>query len=1200
MRRLLPVLLCTFLISLLPFNLAAQDNVKRFNRHYLIVVDQTIPGTQSLRMQYIYNDLWYWLQGKRPKTSDYSHAQSFFPDPESVAPFDPQRDAISVFAFGLTGHLASQRSTSFGIINGLCHSGAEPHLVFNEVCDRLINERKPAYPDPQNPSGSLSDFLQNRLWPLFTGQDMLYEQIHQQSGITLSHFVYPLILRSIGSDETANEYILIVVSDFRSGLFNNNDSYDWETLGLLTSGRTQYKNYFERQINAMRAPFVQAEVLRFQAGDIAARGWRIIPKSAALHAQIYFTTGLKLKQQIGLSFKVSNARVAFPADTRDNLNDAAIVLSDSSGELARKSIDIAALTHDSIAHSYLIPDQTVQLSRMPEGDVTVSCELYTMARDDQGNSVLPVTLTASQVIPYANIALINHTLHMLLYIIVILALVLTIVALYRGRFKQLNTRPVPFSRRFTRVTADEGAVELPCWFRQSGTDSTQLRVTGQVTTLLRFALSGSYRLYVCLSPSQDNASGVTYYINDQPAKDWTEVKVQEKGEFSFNIGIKLNELDTTRAQRCGVRIDYKVESSVWGLLKHQAPFWSQDKLDFYVIDDLGTSWMAFDPGTTGSCVVIGSPSGTPSDPATTLVGDDVIPSRLIIRGSTAAESVAAMVPGDALNDPKADYVYGFTARSQWNTGNFLKYPHYLSIKKLLGYQNGVANLITVKLSNRRELKCTGLDLASLLVKGLYRDAQTHVSQLSSDDKAYYLGEGQNALPRRAVVCIPNNYTLPKTREMIESIDRLGQFAEIRYIYEAEAVLFSHLRDQYGEAHPESETIMVFDMGGATINLTMFRVDYQDKDGDPHYHVTTLGRIGYGVGGDTIDVALMETLLTADFVDSPKKSDEQQRHKFEKEHREAILQQIECWKIDLIKYQKEPNDCDILSSSDNMETALKKLYNIGGYGKVVEDDEVPTEQDEGNVSSTEDEGNVPSVEKMVALLLDSKRMKKWVYDNVTDAVKELMDYPDVKDLKRIDQVIFAGRSSLFPKIQDTVQQALTAHTGKVWHYNNANAAKRCVAEGACWYGIYSNLITLDNARTFGTYGFKCTQGGKTSLHRLIAPNTPFNTQNVAKGVTEIASAFNADGNLIQFYQVMGSSTGPELFTPGNRHKVNLICQTPAMTTTKSLEMKVDRQNQVTCSVTYNTDHTDRIKEQVTGRDITKENDWPYVFAADTEA
>ena len=95
---------------------------------------------------------------------------------------------------------------------------------------------------------------------------------------------------------------------------------------------------------------------------------------------------------------------------------------------------------------------------------------------------------------------------------------------------------------------------------------------------------------------------------------------------------------------------------------------------------------------------------------------------------------------------------------------------------------------------------------------------------------------------------------------------------------------------------------------------------------------------------------------------------------------------------------------------------------------------------------------------------------------------------------------------------------------------------------------------------------------------------------------LSNHFDADGNVVDFYQVMGSGKGENLFSENNRHKVNYIGSIDVTTTTSKIGMSIDRRNVVTCKVTFDTGDVSQYKDlHVVGRDITKENDWAYVFA-----
>ena len=56
-------------------------------------------------------------------------------------------------------------------------------------------------------------------------------------------------------------------------------------------------------------------------------------------------------------------------------------------------------------------------------------------------------------------------------------------------------------------------------------------------------------------------------------------------------------------------------------------------------------------------------------------------------------------------------------------------------------------------------------------------------------------------------------------------------------------------------------MLVFDMGGATINATVVKATKNHQNRGHKYNIDILGKMGYGIGGDTIDYCLIKFLLS---------------------------------------------------------------------------------------------------------------------------------------------------------------------------------------------------------------------------------------------------------------------------------------------------------------------------------------------------
>ena len=1183
---------------LLGFSLNTPAVRKPFNRHYIIVVDQTIRAGNP-NMDILFNSLGSWLKGEGV-ASNLNKENSTIP--KSV-PFDSNQDAISLFVFGLPGSGLNMKS-SFARIYNECRAftkGSES--LFRDVVESLIYPRERYYDncchfrgDANSQSMKIDEFITSYMHPLFDGTDPLHLEISANSAITLSHFVYPLIMDFISKNETANEYYLIIVSDFKSGQYSNNDQEDWDIFNALTAGNSSVRKSFEQHISSMRAPFVQADYLHFQSGDVGARGTRLIMKSIVQKSQVFLASALTLSQSSGNIFKISDARIAFDKDPLTTIDSIEIEVSNADGTLCRQ---VVARDDETIANmlsadrEYKIEGGKLDLGTDNPGDVTISYILYTMSHDPQGNDILPLALTARQDIVAGDIPTNNILLRKIMKLLASLFILSSFLAwlIWRGRRRELDVNISPFAQKFIEVSQKSGTIELPCWFYTSGNNSRKVNVKGKISKRYTFSIGGKTKLYVRLQeaiPSPEE--GFTYSINRNTCVDFVALPLGAGQQFNFNLDIQINpdKVDVHTLHKCSIMVDFKVKSSFDGFFKHSEEGIAAQIYNFYFIEDLGRSWVGFDPGTSGSCMAIGNPSGELRNPNIAMVEsvwgarrETIIPSKIILDNDLEGKDLTALEPGK-------DYKYGIEAEVNWKGTNA---PRYQSIKKLLGYKKADSDMIKVPTS-KGFVNISGVSMAHLLVKGLDKDLNAFIERLSTNERVRIVGD-RYSLPRRAVVAIPNNYTLPKIQDMIESIRRLNSYKEVRFIYEAEGVLFNYLRKTFGKKISGTERIIVYDMGGATINLTVFQIDYINKNGSTYYHITTLGKIGYAVGGDNIDVGLMEYMFS--FNGLP----EIVNHHYQLDNKTNILEQILRLKLNIINYQQKKNEgLDVVRDVESFTSFANTLFNMGNHplGKI------------SNVSKRArllDEEGMKDAEifafKIIGEMIDSQELKDFVYSKVEDAVNEILKYPDVKKLTYVDKLIFAGRSTTFPNIRKIVHEIVKKKfkSISIWNFNDEEI-KTSVAYGACWYGVYNGLVTIDNSRLSSAYGFKQTLGNDTCLQILLNQNSKFDEDNMVAASMEVESQFNGDGETVSFYQVMGSGEGNALLAPENRHKVVFLTSIPVSSMTKRVGIEVDRNNIVTCSLEFNTgDEVKQTDIDIETRDITEENEWAYTFATENK-
>ena len=289
-------------------------------------------------------------------------------------------------------------------------------------------------------------------------------------------------------------------------------------------------------------------------------------------------------------------------------------------------------------------------------------------------------------------------------------------------------------------------------------------------------------------------------------------------------------------------------------------------------------WMAFDSGTSGSCVAYGL-GGTPDRTDTIHMAQNlyqsidgnwhktcIFPSKIRITDDSAIFDGEMVEDAKEYKNGKGDFFFGNEAEMFEGANSFQ------SIKKLLGYTNMQEIIAKGK---RRAI--SGGDLAHLLIKGLCNHFEEYI--ISNEEPGadivrnlFYGGDykKENACfePSRAIVAVPNNYTMVKIQAMVDSVKRTKLFKEVHYIYESEGVLMTYLQRNWASLSSiANKLIVVFDMGGATINATAFRLNVTTGTNQGHIYtrnveVRTVSKIGFCVGGDDIDFALIKLLLSA--------------------------------------------------------------------------------------------------------------------------------------------------------------------------------------------------------------------------------------------------------------------------------------------------------------------------------------------------
>jgi hypothetical protein len=204
-------------------------------------------------------------------------------------------------------------------------------------------------------------------------------------------------------------------------------------------------------------------------------------------------------------------------------------------------------------------------------------------------------------------------------------------------------------------------------------------------------------------------------------------------------------------------------------------------------------------------------------------------------------------------------------------------------------------------------------------------------------------------------------------------------------------------------------------------------------------------------------------------------------------------------------------------------------------------------------------------------------------------------------KRIDKVIFSGRSTSYPMIKETVTKQLKTTSDKVKNIVlNLEESKIAVAQGACWYGINKNSVRLNNLKTNAAFGFKRTlSADKTDVkfYELVEMGCTFDTHNEDidsfEGSENLSDDFAFDGGKVNFYQIMGKNAD-KILSEGQKHKFSKIATINIDQVTSRVALKVNENDEIECAVKLESNRVISEKGFVSDQEIDEANEEHYTW------
>ncbi len=915
--------------------------------------------------------------------------------------------------------------------------------------------------------------------------------------------------------------------------------------------------------------------------------------------------------------------------------------------------------------TYEFEKQNFKLGQLKSGNkITCTYHFYTSITNQQGDTLLPMVFSTQRneyilrdndFIPEPEDQSSKTIAWLISVALIVIAL---LVYFWFKRGKKANAKIQfyfePVSQERFMDVSNMKVKEYDCWYLDPQADriATKIEVHGKVTTIQPRFAKDTYRFRVeFMVDDIDHDDNFTFRPkgkddsgNDYELKQWYLVETDAKGNFNIPI---IAYLDTekhpelTHISNDFWQIDHILETQIhfraYPIKKDNETLLRVKKRDSEITEkeiwplhpqqiykfiarptfDLRDSWIAFDPGTTGACAAFITGGNIDNDNVHVVTeevehsgdysNEAVFPSRIWITDFARAfrtmnfgqeiTNVDSWEEGEDTKDRK-DFLFG------WRAHRMISRNSFQSIKKLLGYTTPQTII-----SNGKELSITGKKLAQLLVKGLYNHTRRFINNLVNsnqiqinqiDIRNHYYDQNGNFNPKKAIVAVPNNYTLPKIQEMVDTIKALNQFKEVHFIYESEGVLMEYCHKNWHELdQKQANILLVFDMGGATINVTAFKLTSVKKDNANNITditVETIGKIGYCVGGDDIDYAIILQIYELSAIKQQFDTADKIKHDMAI-HKQLLIKLARELKMDIIaKYNKK--DTSILKSKESFDT------HINSYAK-----EMGWDEDMTFNNSDYDIWLNPNK------LCQSLIFKDYVYSKVEDSVKELLATLEIKYKISPVEIIYSGRSTLFPHICQSVEKALsdTKYVYNIWHgletngSLDADAVKTAVVTGACWYANFSQHITIKHNIITTSFGFLDHKNGQEVFVPIITPKDKFKDGKVERQRNPLSPTLL---NEVIFVQMQGSDHKKILSdfrtSSENKHKMNILDKVKPGSNVNSIKIDLDErfnfdyEIDATGSVDAITPDNYPLSRLRRGADvkmeISDENNDSYMFAA----
>lgn len=349
-------------------------------------------------------------------------------------------------------------------------------------------------------------------------------------------------------------------------------------------------------------------------------------------------------------------------------------------------------------------------------------------------------------------------------------------------------------------------------------------------------------------------------------------------------------------------------------------------------------------------------------------------------------------------------------------------------------------------------------------EALKRNEETCILRISSIFKEAYatlfryfiLPESREKFINKLVLTYPNTYT-PIHLKVLEKI-ALQTFPKVRegylrFVSESDAVAAYYLKNwdlfNKGKDINITETVLVYDMGAGTLDLTLFK-KYKNKEGK--IVVDILGKIGTGKAGNYLDYLISEIIKdkVPGVVSGENTISTQIVPDVQTLHKRLEIK-------DIVKNTVKPN--------------LKEGSTIECFGHTIDS----------------------------SVILSDQRFTKYLEQVTSGIVKQIISYINDKNLK-IDTVLMSGRSCRLESLQRSLKNIFNKSDQKtrvLKFHRTGDEEKTAVVEGAMVQaGIFSSpesSVIIRSKRLYASYGLVFQKlGGTYHYTELInCTDLPYN-------------------------------------------------------------------------------------------------------------